>query len=205
MKYFIAASLLFIGLLPGIVRADLIPDNYHIVESCLQIDNLSAYPDYDFVLSGSRRFLYSDKITTGENCGLGGTGTILAIKKTNWDTVKYAPEGSEEAGDWSSNPANASLFIASGLNFSFAATIPDTDPTVSKKYTVHIDEVTPDTVQARLVQTVITNKNGSTQTIPGTSSSATETESDSSIPVTPIVIVLLGVFGLGLVYRTWKK
>lgn len=221
MKYFIAASILFVGLLPGIAKADMIPDNYHTVESCLQIDNLSAYPDYDFVLSGSYRFPYSDKITTGENCDLGGSGTILAIKKTDWDAVKYAPEGSEEAGDWSSNSANSSLFITSGLNLSFATTLPDTDAAVSKKYTVHVDAVTADMIQARLVQTDVTNKNGSTETIPGTSksttttqastttseqpSSATETGSDSSVPVVAIVIAVLGVLGLGLAYRTWKK
>ncbi len=205
MRKILAIMFVMMGFLPAVAKADFLPDDHHQITSCVRIDNISDYPDYNFVLSGTYKFPYSAKLSGTEECGHGGTANILAIKKTDWGKIKYAAKGTEEEGDWSMNPANAALFVTSSLNLELETVIPDTDPTVRKSHTIHIDSVTDESVRAHLVQTETTAKDGSKDFVLDLTNEEDRDSTDNSSLLILAALVGGGLLGLGLGYRAWKK
>ncbi|MFA6522016.1 MAG: hypothetical protein WCT24_00235 [Patescibacteria group bacterium] len=216
MKYLLPA-LLLIGFLPTVATADVLPDNSHSVDSCLQIDNLADFQNYNFVATGIGHggFLSSDTLSESKYCQGLYDGALLAIKIVDWHSVQYNPD-QEQYGDWAQSSVNASLFIKSDLDVSLAEYVADTNPTASQTKIIHIDSVTDTAVKAHLVRTEITNQDGTTETILPTTAKATSTvaeEHGNPLPLIATVIAIMAVLaGVGGVFyavkmskKTWKK
>ena len=137
-------------------------------------------------------------------------GELGAIRKTDWGKVVYNTSDVEAGGDWATNPVNAKLFVWSDLAITMDRELSDVNPIVSEHEVIHIDAVSNESVTARIVKAVTTDKTGAPTVTPATTSTSptsTQTSVPSAQPISTqaIVIVTIGVLGLMIAYRAWKK
>ncbi len=154
MKYLLSL-LVLTSLVPGVVWADVVPNNQHEVNSCLIIDNQGAYPTYNFWLSGtSRGYGAIKQLFVGDNCDLGGlSGEIIAIKKTDQSKVRnQSTDENVESYVWPTDPANKALVINSDVRVGFESYVPNTSRVVESHTTVHIDSLTASTMTGRMTR-----------------------------------------------------
>lgn len=203
MRYILALLLAF-SLLPGVAKADLLPDNMHGITNCVTVSNIADYPDYDFVwkIDGYRGIPASEKITSSDAvCDVGGSYTLLAIKKTDWSKVVYKTGTADESGDpadqWVQDSRNANLFIASNYTVGFERFASDTTDIKKTYTTVHIDFASDTGVTAHTSGTLSTD---------GSDEPVGEAETDGNLLTTSAkVLIAIGLFGLGYMIAAWKK
>ena len=225
MSKLLNAALIFVSMfVPFAASADMLPNDAHIVSRTIQIENVSDFSAYDFVLATEFKFPGSEKVTSEAPVSVyGGTVRLFAIKKADWSAVKRDESDPETAGGWYNLKENAPLLLWSELNLSLGqAYLPDTDPTVSERHVIRIDGVGGGTVSAHLVRTERQTAKGEYSITPGTppstptpSAQPTATvpttaaqQPTESLPNSVVIPVLAGLLGLALGYaarKTWKK
>jgi hypothetical protein len=195
MKRLILIALLAVTLMPFTASADMIPVDHHSVDSCLEIENLSDFPDYDFIVSGDFKFSYAKTMTEGMNCSMNGSGVLAAILKSDWDSVEYYSDEemyTEIAGDWPNLEGNADLILWSDLELSFIKALPDEDPTETEYQTVTINSLSEEGMDVAFAVDEVVDEE-------------VEEPVDSEFPYTNALIVILGLIGLTVAFKVWKK
>lgn len=203
MRYILALLLAF-SMLPTVAKADILPDNMRPISNCIAVSNTSDYPDYWFVwkIDGWRGMPSSERITNADPlCNVTGSYTLLAIKKTDWSKVVYQTGTADESGDpadqWTQDPKNADLFVASNYTVSFDRFAPDTSEVNNVYTTAYIDNATDTGVTAHTASTLSVNSNGE-------SMSEAETEGNL-LTNSALLLIAAGLFGLGYMIAAWKK
>ncbi len=166
MKKYFSFVLLLCLISPLVAKADMLPDNSHVVSSCLFIDNLRAFPDYAFVIDGISHGWTDEYVLTQDNekdClgFLQGDGTILAVKKSDVNLLNQKnPDTSPSAEpvDWIAYPENQKYFIPSNLHVNFDGDLPDSNPIAVEFTTVMIDSVNNTKVTAHIVRHTFLDK-----------------------------------------------
>ncbi len=206
MRYFLVL-LLTAMLLPHVAKADIAPDNTHPINNCIGVENIANYPEYTFAwtITGFQNIESSRRITDAEPvCGASGTYVLFAIKKDNLDKITYSKddpkaEGGNPAKQWIQDPRNADLFISSNYKIEFQGNVPDTNSTIKRLFSVHIDSATDAGVTAHIASTLSIDENGK-ETL-----STAENPAEESLSPTAKILIAVGILGLGLAACSWKK
>ncbi len=199
-------------LLPLLAQADMIPDNYHTVQTCFRIDNASSYANYELFLTGQENFAFAAKFVKGSYCesGKGFTDArIIAVNKSDLKSLTYLAVGSEEEGSWPNLPANGEFISWSDLRLSAAAPVPDTNPLKKQDVVLHIDSISGGVVKVRNASDVV-SENPSAAAPAASAAAAAPTPAPTSTPVgtsnsVVYAIALAGLVGLIALFLLWKK
>jgi hypothetical protein len=173
----------------------MLKDGYHNVESCLEISNLSDYPDYTFYATIDYKFPGAEQMYEGGICGLLGSGSIIAVKNSDRSKIVKSDDA-EQAGGWPDLAANNAYVVRSQEVYAFEGQLPDADTTVKESRVVRIDDVSATGVDTTLLSFSREDEAGK---------STSMTAEDNTVLYAKIVAVALGVAGLVFCATKWKK
>lgn len=192
-------------LLPLLAQADMLPDNYHTVQTCFRIDNASSYANYEFSLTGQSNFPFTAKFVKGSYCesGKGFTDArIIAINKGDLKNLKYLAAGSEEEGSWPNLPENQEFISWSDLRVSAAAPVPDTNPLTKQDVMLHIDSISGGIVKVRNASDVAAS---AAAAAPAPAAVVATPASSGTPSALAFGIALAGLIGVIAVFVLWRK
>lgn len=187
-------------LLPLMAQADMMPDGYHVVQTCFHIDNYAAYNEqqYDFFLSGIAVFPFAEEMTNGSFClARAFDGTLIAVQRSQLSKIVRDPRGSEEEGSWPMKTENQNLIVKSNLQLSATGPVPDTNPLVGTDVTLHIDSISGNSMAVHQVSTPAAVEQPAAQITSSVSA-------DTTLPYAAFA-VLAGVIGLLAGYVMWGR
>ena len=154
------AAIGLLTLVPGAVRADVIPPGQRSVQYCFEIANAAAFPDY--VLVAALIPSGHQVITGGECTGLYRGATIYAMKRSDYNPAAIPQEGQAQRAFFASSPQ----VIRPGVQVNALRTVAQGDPRTAVADVLTIAALTDTALDLGFTGVRYTFNNGTTQEIP---------------------------------------